>query len=118
MKTYCEIAVSSVLPAVRSIITKELMEKYNMTQEEVAELLGITQPAVSQYKKEVRGVKVRMLERNQDVMKIIDEIVRMILDKEITEREINKKICSACRKVKEMLEKKCDLSCNCLVEEI
>jgi len=49
MKPFCEIIVAKILPAMRAIITKELMQTYGFNQTEVAQKLGITQPAISQY---------------------------------------------------------------------
>jgi predicted transcriptional regulator len=99
MKTCCEIAATTVLPAIRSIITKELTDTYNLTQEETAELLGLTQPAVSQYKKEARGVKVRLIEKNQDIMKLIDELTSDIINENIDKKIIAKHLCHICRQI-------------------
>lgn len=100
MKNYCEVVVTSVLPAIRSIITKDLIEKHKLTQEEAANLLGLTQPAISQYKKEARGVKVRMLEKNQELMKLLDELTIDILNRSVNEKTIGMKICNICNKFK------------------
>ena len=51
----CEIAVKSVVPAIRAAIAKELVEKHGFTQAQVAEILGISQPAVCKYTRRVRG---------------------------------------------------------------
>jgi predicted transcriptional regulator len=72
MKPFCEVVTASVLPAVRSIMTKELLTKYNMTQQETADILGITQPAVSQYNKHSRGSKVKLLEKEKEVLSMIN----------------------------------------------
>ncbi len=59
MKIFCQTLFNNAIPsAVKSIITKELLETYGFTQEQVAERLGTTQPAVSQYLNGVRGKKV------------------------------------------------------------
>ena len=55
MKPFCEVIVGTILPAVRSIMTKELLIGYKMTQQEAANLLGITQAAVSHYNRESRA---------------------------------------------------------------
>ncbi|HKW04651.1 MAG TPA: helix-turn-helix domain-containing protein [Nitrososphaerales archaeon] len=54
MQTPYEIAAKSVIPAIRGIISRSLIEKH-MTQAEIARALGITQPAVSKYFSEKRG---------------------------------------------------------------
>ena len=48
----CEIVVKTVLPVMRAMVAKELIKVYNLKQVEVADLIGVTQAAVSQY---VRG---------------------------------------------------------------
>lgn len=55
MKLPCEVAVKSVVPAIRALLAEELTETYRMKQTEVAQLLGITQTAVSKYIHHVRG---------------------------------------------------------------
>jgi predicted transcriptional regulator len=54
----CEVAAKSVIPALRAMIARELIEDYGMKQELVAERLGITQAAVSKYRHQVRGEAV------------------------------------------------------------
>jgi len=53
--TPCEVAVKSVIPAIKALMAKELVEKHGMKQNEVAKILGISQSAVSKYTKKVRG---------------------------------------------------------------
>jgi len=120
MKLYCELVVGEVLPALRALITNELIQNFGMTQTEVAKRLGLTQPAISQYRKYLRGERVRELEKNKKAMKIIrdfsDEIAgekisaenaverilqishmivneRIIYDKEIIQHNIPCEIC-------------------------
>lgn len=65
MKTFCQTIFNSSIPAsVKSILTKELIETHRLTQEKVAEKLGITQAAVSQYRNGVRGKRVNAILSN------------------------------------------------------
>jgi len=100
MKPFCEVVVASVLPAVRSIITRELLIKYNMTQQDAADLLGITQAAVSQYNKQSRGSKVKLLEKEEDLMKTIDQLTKDIVDKKMNTKDINKRFCQICKTIR------------------
>ena len=54
MRTICESFVR-ITPALRSSIARTLIEKYDMSQADVARKLGVSQPAVSQYLKNIRG---------------------------------------------------------------
>jgi len=101
MKPFCEVIVTSVLPAIRSIITKELMSDYKLTQKETADLLGLTQPAISQYQKESRGTKVKLLERQPEVMKMIDELTKDVATGKIRPKQLQLKFCKICKTVRE-----------------
>jgi len=51
----CEIMVNKVLPHLRRGISKILSERYGMRQNDIAEIMGITQASVSQYLNATRG---------------------------------------------------------------
>ncbi len=53
----CEVVGRYILPILRSMVAKELIDKYNFTQIEAAEKLGTTQAAISQYIHSKRGYK-------------------------------------------------------------
>ena len=55
MMVKCEKMVHGVFPVARSLIAKKLTEVYGMSQTEAARKMGLSQPAVSQYRKDVRG---------------------------------------------------------------
>jgi len=55
MHPQCEFIARYVLPAFRSLVAKDLVEKYGFTQVEAAEKLGTTQAAISQYLHSKRG---------------------------------------------------------------
>ncbi len=47
--SYCEVFVRYVLPAIRLLIAKELVEKHGYTQLEAAKALGISQPLLNYF---------------------------------------------------------------------
>jgi hypothetical protein len=55
-----EIASKSVIPAIRAMVVRRLVDRYGMTQQQAAHLLGITQPAVSKYMHNKRGVAIKL----------------------------------------------------------
>jgi predicted transcriptional regulator len=55
MKIPCELIVWYVLPSIRRELAKELVEKHNLKQAEVARRFGVTDAAISQYLKAKRG---------------------------------------------------------------
>lgn len=71
-----EIESQWLIPATRSIIARELVTKYNFSQEDVAAILGITQAAVSNYISGNRGDNkiIRKLRSNYRVMEFVNDI--------------------------------------------
>ena len=57
MDPQCEIVGKYVLPIFRSMLARELVHKFNLSQTEAAKKLGMTQAAVSQYLSSKRAYK-------------------------------------------------------------
>jgi len=73
-----EIASKSVIPAIRAMVVRRLVARHGMTQEQAARLLGITQPAVSKYMNNKRGVAIK-LEGIADVDKAANKIAALLV---------------------------------------
>ncbi len=101
MKPFCEIIVSDVLPALRAIVTNDLSKTYGLSQIQISKKLGITQPAISQYKHEMRGQKTKLLLSNKNVMDLIKKLTHDIAIKDIGSTEIHKQLCKVCIKIRE-----------------
>jgi len=100
MKPFCEIIVTDILPAVRALIAKELTDKYGFNQTEVSKKLGITQPAISQYKRELRGYRVKLLLSNKNAIKSIKSLAKKIATDEIKPSETHQKFCDICMTIR------------------
>jgi predicted transcriptional regulator len=57
VKFESEVITEELLPAVRSVMASQLQEEYGLNQYEIAEVLDVTQPAVSQYLNNKRARK-------------------------------------------------------------
>ena len=71
-----EIESKSLIPALRAILAKDLAKKHNIREEEISRLLGVTQAAVSNYIRGIRGdpkLIEKLLEEKQ-VASMITEI--------------------------------------------
>jgi len=91
----CEVAVKSVIPAIRALIAKELTESYGLKQKDVATLLGITQTAVSKYACHVRG-RVLRIEHVKEIRATIKEIAVSLSNGRISRCELVAKFCTTC----------------------
>jgi hypothetical protein len=76
-----EIVSKSALPALRAMVAKRLQLDYNMTQQQVANALGITQASVSNYTRKTRGSMVNF-ESDPTVAKAADAIARELSEKD------------------------------------
>jgi hypothetical protein len=74
----CEIAVKSVIPAVKALMAKELVEKRGLRQDEVAQLLGISQSAVSKYTRKVRGYVIKV-DDIEEIEPLIHEMIGILV---------------------------------------
>jgi len=90
-----ELASKSVIPAIRALIVKRLVEDHGMTQQEAAKLLGVTQPAVSKYLHEKRGAAIRLIGIKQ-IDQATSEIAEMVTLHETEPIEVMSKIEAAC----------------------
>ena len=91
----CEVAVKSVIPAIRSAIARDLTESYGLKQTEVAELLGVTQTAVSKYTSHCRGAIFEITEV-EGVQPILKETVFSLANGEMDRYELAEKLCTIC----------------------
>ena len=75
MRFEVEVISEEILPAIRSMMATRLSDDYGLNQEEIADKLGLTQPAVSQYLSTSRANRdiVRKLENDMQVDVLIDD---------------------------------------------
>ena len=100
MKPFCETMVHYIIPSIRALVARDLIEIYKMTQQEAAKRLGMTQPAVSQYKKHIRGNRARMLEKDSNINVKISELSRSLAKNEISYQEARGEICNICQYIR------------------
>ncbi|OGI11731.1 hypothetical protein A3K64_00360 [Candidatus Micrarchaeota archaeon RBG_16_36_9] len=100
MKPYCETASQYVLPTLRALIAKRLMEKYKLTQQSAALKLGLTQSAVSQYLRNLRGSKVKSIEKDENINKEIEVFVDRIASGDMNSLAALESFCNICRLIR------------------
>ena len=116
-----EIEVWYILPAIRRELAKVMIEKYSLTQKEVAKILNVTEPAISQYlkskrAKEVKFTKATMVKIEESVDKIIKDNSVLIeeMQKLCTSVKDNMTLCKIHRMKNPDLSKECKV---CLVNK-
>jgi predicted transcriptional regulator len=96
----CEVAVKSVIPSIRSAIARELVESYGLRQKDTAELLGITQTAVSKYTRFYRGTVIEV-QRIEEAKVILNKTVYSLAKGEMNKYELTEKLCIICSIIRE-----------------
>ena len=98
MECRCETIGKLVLPVFRSLVAKELVTTYKLTQVEAAQKLGTTQAAISQYinsKRAFKGTK-----EISDVMPKLQaeahETAKRLANNKISPEEITLDFCKLC----------------------
>ncbi len=94
-----ELASKSVIPAIRALIVKRLVEEHDMTQQEAAKLLGVTQPAVSKYLHQKRGAAIR-LGGIKEVEQATSQIADMVSTHKAEPTDVMGKIEAVCEYVR------------------
>ena len=70
--------MKSVVPAIKALVAIQLVEKHGLRQDEVAQILGVSQSAVSKYTSKTRGYIVK-IDDIQDVQPLVDNMVVLLL---------------------------------------
>jgi predicted transcriptional regulator len=91
----CEVAVKSVVPAVKALMAQQLVEEHGLNQEQVAEILGISQSAVSKYSRKVRGHVIEV-DKVQEARPLITSMVVMLVNGEHQRAEFLQLFCETC----------------------
>ena len=71
-----EIESKSLIPALRAILAKDLTKKHNIHEDQISQMLGVTQAAVSNYIRGIRG-DPKLIEKllgEEQVANMINEI--------------------------------------------
>ncbi|MCL5009968.1 MAG: hypothetical protein M1433_03275 [Candidatus Parvarchaeota archaeon] len=92
-QVFCKTTLNEIMPAVRAAISLKMV-KFGFTQIEISKKLGITQPAISQYKKKIRGDMLGTLSNNSTMGSYLDGIVEEIAKNGI---DLNTKTCDICQ---------------------
>jgi len=108
-----EVEVWYVIPAIRKEFARVFINKYNMTQEESAAILGVSKSAISQYLSSKRAT----LKFNKEIRKEIERSAdRVVKNRNIVVKEIvriinymkeNGFLCHVCKKYNKGIIKVC-----------
>jgi len=91
----CETFVRENLPAIRALLSKELTSR-GLTQQEAADKLYLTQPAVAFYKGQARGKKTKEISKILGMQEKVEVLAQKILARQVSKEELEKEYCDFC----------------------
>lgn len=98
----CELIVVYVLPAFRSLVARELIEKYGFTQVAAANKLGTTQATISHYLYSKRGgKKIKQLQSIPLVQSTASEVAEGIATEKFSIMDVALIFCKLCTALKD-----------------
>ena len=87
--------MKSVLPAIKALMAKELVEQHGFKQDQVAEILGISQSAVSKYSRKIRGYVIKV-DDIQEISPLIKGMIILLLNRTHQRKELMRLFCETC----------------------
>ena len=97
MKPMCEYMNNEVLPGFRALVAKKLMDDHGFSQTQVATMLDTTQPAVSQYRRDLRGRNAKMFTDDPNLTSLLEEITKRIAGGEVNPQDTGSEFCKVCK---------------------
>ena len=114
-----ELEIWYLIPALRRELTKIFISHFKLSQKQISEILGVTESAISQYKKFKRAQDLKF--SKEEIEKIRKFAKKIILDKKHSKEYFfklclelrgTKSLCELHKKQDKNVSKNCDL-CNC-----
>ena len=97
----CEIGVKTVLPAVKAIMARQIVQKHGYNEKQAAHLLGLSQSAVSRYVGRERGANLLAIESAQEILALIDQMVISLIKEPQNKAKLLELFCKTCTTIRE-----------------
>ena len=96
----CEVGVKTVLPAVKAVMARSIVTKHGLNEKQTADILGLSQSAVSRYIGRERG-NLLEIEGTSEVVTLIDQMVTHLIKRPDNKTEFLKLFCKTCQTIRE-----------------
>ena len=101
LKFPCEIVAKEILPVVRALLAKKLVDEYGFTQTTVALMLGTSQPSINYYLGSKRGYKKsETVKKLEGLEETIEKIAENLAQGELTHIKLLKEFCDRCMELR------------------
>jgi len=101
MKPPCMIVVQYILPTIRMLIMKDLIQKHNIRKIDASKKMELTPAAITQYIKGERGKAFAdEITKSEKTMKIISELADALAKDDVPAENTIDKLCEACTTIR------------------
>ena len=101
MKPPCMIVVQYILPTIRVLIMKDLLQKHNIRKIDASKKMELTPAAITQYMKGERGKAFAdEIIKSEKTMKIISNLAEALAKDNIPAENTIDKLCEACSTIR------------------
>lgn len=101
MKPPCMIIVKHVLPAIRVLVAKELMENYGMRKIDASAKMELTPAAITQYFKGERGASFLVdMAKSEETMKRVSKLAETVARSDSSVEEVIEQLCRICETIR------------------
>jgi predicted transcriptional regulator len=101
MKPPCMIVVQYILPTIRVLIMKDLIQRHNIRKIDASKKMELTPAAITQYVKGERGKAFAdEITKSEKTMKIISDLAEALAKDNIPAKNTIDKLCEACSAIR------------------
>jgi predicted transcriptional regulator len=101
VKPPCVIVVKYLLPAIRVLVTKELIEKYNLRKVDASAKMELTPAAITQYFKGERGTALaHEIAHSKEAMEMISKLAEALAKNDVSVENVIEKLCEICTAIR------------------
>jgi predicted transcriptional regulator len=101
MKPPCVIIVKHILPAIRVLVMKELIEKYSMRKVDASAIMELTPAAITQYLKGKRGTMfIHEMLQSEETIKRVSKLAETLARKDASMEDVIEQLCGICETIR------------------
>lgn len=101
MKPPCMIVVQYILPTIRLLIMKNLVQEHSMRKIDASKKMELTPAAITQYMKGERGnAFAEQISKSEKTMKIISDLAEALAKDDVPAGDAIDKLCEACSTIR------------------
>lgn len=101
MKPPCMAVVKYLLPTIRVLVMKELIETHNLRKIDASSKMELTPAAITQYFKGKRGSSfIQEIEQSEETMRMVSELSKYLVNEDASLEMATDRLCKICNSIR------------------